>query len=232
MIDHRRDAGRSPRPRDAWHIALRAPVAPCFTGEADYRFYLRCLQEAAARYRCAVHAYGLTPHGAHIVLTPSAPGAERDAIRAINGRYALYRLRKLRGGFVGDTPRWTAIPVEAESHLFVSQMHVELLPVRLGLTERVGDYAWTSHAANALGRTDACVTPHPYYQHLGATPEERRDTYRSLFELQLAPSLWRRVDDALAAGEPLGEPDFVRRHAPGWMARDGEARKTRSPAYW
>ncbi|HET6432656.1 transposase [Dyella sp.] len=42
------------------------------------------------------------------------------------------------------------------------------------------DYPWSSHAANALGRDDAVVHPHPNYHALGATREERCAAYRAI----------------------------------------------------
>ena len=32
---------------------------PCYFAESDYRFYLTCLNEAACKYKVAIHAYAL-----------------------------------------------------------------------------------------------------------------------------------------------------------------------------
>lgn len=43
-----------------------------------------------------------------------------------------------------------------------------------------GDYRWSSYSANANGRPDLLVTPHPGFLALGADPESRRAAYREL----------------------------------------------------
>jgi len=43
----------------------------CFFAEADYRYYLDCLQDAAERHSVAVHAYVLMTNHVHLLLTPT-----------------------------------------------------------------------------------------------------------------------------------------------------------------
>ena len=43
---------------------------PIFVVDDDYRFYLECLQEAAERHGCAIHAYVLMTNHTHLLATP------------------------------------------------------------------------------------------------------------------------------------------------------------------
>jgi putative transposase len=46
-------------------------------------------------------------------------------------------------------------------NLLACQRYIELNPVRASMVSVPGDYRWSSHRANALGRQDSVVTPHP-----------------------------------------------------------------------
>jgi len=45
----------------------------CFFADHDYRGYLHHLDELAAVYACAVHAYVLMANHVHLLLTPQRP---------------------------------------------------------------------------------------------------------------------------------------------------------------
>ena len=47
----------------------------CFFADADYRFYLDCLGQAARRHGCAIHAYVLMTNHVHLLVTPREPMA-------------------------------------------------------------------------------------------------------------------------------------------------------------
>ncbi len=53
--------------------------------------------------------------------------------------------------------------------------------MRAGLAAHPGAYPWSSYRANALGKDDALITPHPHYYSLGRSPQERRAAYAALF---------------------------------------------------
>ena len=63
-------------PGVAQHVIQRGNNrAGCFFGEADRRFYLKCLSESAGRRGCEVHAYVLMSNHVHLLVTPSESGA-------------------------------------------------------------------------------------------------------------------------------------------------------------
>ena len=45
-----------------------------------------------------------------------------------------------------------------------------------------GAYRWSSFSANATGRENVMITPHPVYQKLGDTQEARAYAYRKSFD--------------------------------------------------
>jgi hypothetical protein len=62
--------------------------------------------------------------------------------------------------------RFRSSLIEADTYLLACQRYIELNPVRASMVSVPGDYRWSSHRANALGRQDSMVTPHPLYQGL------------------------------------------------------------------
>ena len=49
----------------------------------------------------------------------------------------------------------------------------------------VGGYRWSSFLANATGRENVMIAPHPAYQKLGDTQAARAYAYRKSFEEDL-----------------------------------------------
>lgn len=165
----------------ALHIIQRARAA-CFPGERDRLAYLHWLRGYAERFECAVHAYALMGNHVHVLLTPGRAGAAADLFKALNSRYA----RHLTGTHEFTTTPWEngfdASPIHARQYLLACMRYIESNPVRAQLVTRPGAYGWSSYRANALGREDALVTPHPLYYALGRTSAARQAAYRALFE--------------------------------------------------
>ncbi len=150
------------QPGVALHLVQRGRHA-FFSGDENRHGYLERLRIAATGLECPVHAYVLMGNHVHLLVTPA---------RA-NGGSGL--LREL-GGSVQDLD---ATPVVASRYLLACMRYIELNPVKAGLVQSAADYCWSSYRANALGREDPLVTPHPCYYALGRTPQARRASYRA-----------------------------------------------------
>jgi putative transposase len=62
----------------------------CFYADDDYRFYRKCLGEAARKYRVSVHAYVLMTHPVHLLMTPSSAAGTSRVMQTLGRRYARY----------------------------------------------------------------------------------------------------------------------------------------------
>ena len=133
------------------HVVLRGAALEPATGRA----------RLGAALDCPLHAYVLMGTHAHLLLTPARPGGAS----ALAGALAAREL--------------DATPVRARRYFIACMRYIEWNPVRAGIAARPEDFAWSSYGANALGRTDALVTPHPWYYALGRTAEARRAAYRA-----------------------------------------------------
>jgi REP-associated tyrosine transposase len=180
----------------------------CFFADADYRSYLRWLNEALAQCGCSLHAYVLMPNHVHLLLTPRKAELVPKLVISLGRRYVQYVNRRYgRTGTLWDS-RYKSSLVHAEAYLLACQRYIELNPVRAGMVEAPQQYRWTSYHANATEQPDAMLTPHPLYLALGLEPEERRAIYRELLCAQFARSTLSRIRLALGQCQPLGDAPF------------------------
>jgi REP-associated tyrosine transposase len=130
---------RPPRlelPGVAHHVIQRGNNrGACFFGDADRRFYLKCLEHAAQHRRCEVHAYVLMSNHVHLLVTPLDPGALGAMMQELSGRYVRVINRiQARTGTLWEA-RFRSSLVDSENYLLVCQRYIELSPVRAGLVD-------------------------------------------------------------------------------------------------
>jgi putative transposase len=86
--------------------------------------------------------------------------------------------------------------------------YIELNPVRAHMVEHPGEYRWSSYGANAYGRTNSLIAPHPIYTALSSDPAIRQQAYRELFSAELEPDLIHTIREALNQELVLGRDEF------------------------
>lgn len=155
---------------------------PIFFTPRDRAAFLVDLSEAAAQHGCAVHAYVLMTNHVHLLLTPAEADGPSRLMQALGARYVGYVNRTYgRTGALWDGRFRSTVP-DSDRHFLACSRYIELNPVRAGLVSDPADYPWSSFRANALGETDAVLSPHTLYLGLGAAATARQQAYRSLFE--------------------------------------------------
>jgi putative transposase len=208
--------------------------AACFTDDGDRDFYLRQLQRLLGDSGCALHAFCLMTNHVHLLLTP----AEHDSCERLFRRLSLVHVQYMNKKYDRTGTLWEgrfrSCIVQSEAYLLTCYRYVELNPVRAGMVRRPQDYPWSSYSANALGATDAGITPHEEYLKLGISAEDRRRRYRSLFQGALDETLLEDIRLNTNAGYSVGTEAFrrdvatqlgrrVSRGAPGRPKLAGEA---------
>ena len=180
-----------------------------FFAPADYGRYLEHLDDAMSRHGCAVHAYVLMTNHVHLLLTPLAADAVSLAMRDLGRRYVQQHVNKAyaRTGTLWEG-RFRASMVDAEDYFLACCRYIELNPVRAGMVSHPADYRWSSHRHHALGEPNSCLTSHPLFRRLGASPEERRSAYQALFRQELEEEQLRTIRAAANAGWPVGGDSF------------------------
>ena len=206
----------------------------CFFREGDYVLYLLHLRELARKYECAVHAYCLMTNHVHLLLTPAAPDAVSVLMRDLGQRYVQYVNRAYgRTGTLWEG-RYRSCIAESARYVLACYRYIELNPVRAGIVNEPGNYAWSSHRANADGEDDRLTTPHPEFLALGSEHGLRRQAYGRLFHDALEPSLVQAIREATRGDYPLGSAAFIRgiQLPPGRKIERGQAgRPTKSDEF-
>lgn len=163
-----------------------------FLDDADFGFYLMALELALEQSKCALHAYVLMRNHVHLLVTPRVVEAPGRLMQTVALRYVRYfNDRHHRTGALYEG-RFRSRPVEGDRYFLACARYIELNPVRAGLAPQPTEYAWSSHACNAWGRPDPLVTPHPLFEQLASSGEERRAAYRALVASALEPAVVAR----------------------------------------
>jgi putative transposase len=209
------DAGamaRLPRPDLAGvpqHVVQRGNNRmPCFLDDADRQRYVQCLKEALTRYGCALHAYVLMSNHVHLLLTPAEAGAIPRMMQTFARNYAgLFNGRHGRTGTLWEG-RYKSCLVDSESYVLTCYRYIELNPVRAWMIDDPAAHPWSSYGANALGRANPLITPHPAYLALGSDLAARMAAYRALFAEVLTAQTLAEIRQYLQQQRALGTDRF------------------------
>jgi putative transposase len=181
---------------------------PVFYEDSDYRAYLDWVQEAAQRYRCAIHAYVLMTNHVHILATPKTHSGISSMMQYVGRRYVPYINHQYGTSGSLWEGRYKASLVQNDTYLLSCMRYIELNPVRANMVTHPRHYRWSSYRANAEGWEDVTLTPHPLYQALGRTTAQRHDAYRALFNAHVEEAELMRIRAAWRTGTPLGNDYF------------------------
>jgi putative transposase len=183
--------------------------SPCFAGEREYRVYLALLDELADLHACSVHAYVLMTNHVHMLVTPGREDSVSVLMKHLGQRYVQYVNRKHASSGSLWNGRFKSCLVDSERYLLTCLRYIELNPVRARMVPHPGDYPWSSYGTNAEGKPSDFLVPHPQFTALGSNDEERRRTYRSLFDEAMPAAVVQRIRDATHGGFALGSEAFV-----------------------
>jgi REP-associated tyrosine transposase len=184
-------------PGVALHIRHRGHNrAACFFNVEDYAFYRGLLGMFARQHECAVHAYCLMTNHVHLLVTPRAQDGCALMMKRLAQCYTQHVNKKHeRTGSLWEG-RFRSCLVNSERYALACYRYVELNPVSAGMVSHPREYPWSSYRANAEGRPDKLVEPHPAYP--GA------DAYRELVDDGLDVTLIEELRKATRGGYVAG----------------------------
>jgi putative transposase len=181
---------------------------PCFLDNSDYLRYLRGLQEASLDCACRIHAYVLMTNHVHLLVTPAAVGGVSRLMQQLGRGYVGYfNTTHHRTGTLWEG-RFKSSLVDSDRYLLTCYRYIEMNPVRAAMVAAPGEYRWSSFACNALGDSDAIVTPHAHYLALGRDDVERQATYRELVRLSIGSDDLQAIRNHIQQQRALGSSRF------------------------
>lgn len=179
---------------------------PVFLDEADQLAYLDALREATRLHGVQVHAYVLMPSHVHLLVTPQAADSLARAMQTLGRRYVGHFNRRYgRSGTLWEG-RFRTVMAEAAIFFHPLLRYVEQHPVRDGLVEQAGAYAWSSAAHHLGRRRDPLISEHPLFWALGNTPFDREALHRQALALPMEAGELERLRRHVHSGWPLLSP--------------------------
>ncbi len=179
-----------------------------FADEEDQAYFLELLRSGAGKCGCDIHAYVLMNNHIHLLMTPSDGGGIGRLFQHLGRYYVPYFNRQYgRTGTLWEG-RYKATLIDAESYLLTCTRYIELNPVRGKIVKHPKDYPASSYRANAKGRADGIVTPHPVYDALGPDSAARQAAYRQLFRRRIGEPTLDEIRAATNKGWVLGTDRF------------------------
>jgi REP element-mobilizing transposase RayT len=143
--------GRAPRefaPGEIYHVFSRGSNRqPIFRLDSDRTDFLGCLERVVVRHKLVVLGYCLMPNHFHLVVeTPD--GRLSDAMKALNGRYALrFNLRHRCDAHLFRN-RFGAVRQESDHQLLWTLRYALRNPVGAGICDEPGSWPWSSYRAS------------------------------------------------------------------------------------
>jgi putative transposase len=171
-----------------------------FLCDQDFQTYLELMAEWCGFHQVEIWAYCLMPNHVHLIAVPRTADGLRRAIGEVHRRYTnMVNLRQRWRGHLWQG-RFASF-VLGKPFLLTAVRHVELNPVRAGLSSAPSRYRWSSAGAHLRGRDDTLVKVAPLLKEV---PDWRGFLRRVLREEEV--NVLRSHE---RTGRPLGEEAFV-----------------------
>jgi putative transposase len=174
------------------------------------------LAQRLAAASVALWAYCLMPYHVHLILVPET----EDGLAAALGEAHRRHTRRVTFGEGWRGYLWqgrfASFPLGGD-HVVAAARHVELNPVRAGLTPRPEDWPWSSARAHLAGRDAGPVAVRPLPGRVG--------DWRAFLAAGLGEEALETLRRHERTGPPLGSAAFVER----LEAALGRALKKRKP---
>jgi putative transposase len=144
----------------------------------------------------------------HLLMTPNKSGAISKVMQSLGRRYVQYfNYSYQRTGTLMEG-RYKSSLIDSEHYALTCYRYIELNPVRAGMVNHPQDYPWSSYHANATGKKDELITPHPLYLDLATEPSLRQDRYHALFKHALTEQQLSDIRNSTNKNGALGNELF------------------------
>jgi putative transposase len=137
-----------------YHALNRAAARQkLFRKDADYKAFLRIVDEALERHPVRLLGYCVMPTHWHFVVWPAASGDLTSFLRWLTLTHSVRWHKHYHSTGSGHVyqSRFKAFAVAEDEHLLTVLRYVERNALRAGLVERAEDWPWSSLACRLAG---------------------------------------------------------------------------------
>jgi len=178
-----------------------------FRDDADRHRFLALLRRLAAVRQVEVHGYALMDTHVHLLVTACKADSLPRLMQTLGRCYVRYfNRRHRRTGTLWEGRYWASL-VTSERYWYTCLRYIEMNPLAARMVASPAAYPWSSYQANALGRSDALLTPHPLYLRLGSDAASRAAHWLALCGQPVSEAERARIRAAIRLGTPLGDED-------------------------
>ncbi len=181
-----------------------------FASSQDYQYYLENLQEWKTELGCKVYAYCLMTNHVHLIIDPGAKAESLGLlIKRVAGRQTRY-VNKLenRSGSLWEG-RYKSSPINAGEYLLACCRYVELNPLRAGMVDDPGNYAWSSCPVKVGLKKQPWLDLDPFYLSLGNSPAERAEYYAQWLQGTIPEYEIKLIREATQRGKLTANSRFI-----------------------
>ncbi|HIG65352.1 MAG TPA: hypothetical protein EYQ43_07330 [Methyloprofundus sp.] len=166
------------------------------------------IELSLSKSNCYLHAYVIMTNHFHLLITPKTKEQLAKFMQSMANRYVRYfNAKHQRTGTIWEG-RYKSCLVDSDQYLFTLYKYIEMNPVKASMVKDIADYEWSSYRHNALGQTDKLITEHQLFKDLGATAEERSESYREIFGALNIAKQESQITEATMRGEVYGSDGF------------------------
>lgn len=142
------------------HITQRGNNrASVFFDDEDRCIYLKLLARYAQKHRLQIWAYCLMNNHVHLLAVPESETSLARGIGLTNQVYTQYLNRKLhQSGRIWQN-RFFSCVVESDQYLWAAARYIERNPLKVGVSDKVETYPWSSAKAHITGTSDTLLAP-------------------------------------------------------------------------
>jgi len=163
-----------------YHILTRGnDRRKLFRYRQDYVYFLKIIRRYLVKFRVEILHYCLMPNHIHLLIQVRVSKDLPKFMQAVLQVYAGYFRKKYNSvGFIFQN-RYKSCLIEKDSYLLECGRYIERNPLRAKITHSLFDYAWSSFAFYANGKSnDIITTVDPLYLELSKTEEQRQQRYQ------------------------------------------------------
>ena len=182
-----------------------------FAEEADYRYYLKTLEEFKDLYGVKVYGFCLMTNHTHLLLEPGdeIAGLGRLMKRLAGRQTRFVNRQESRTGTLWEG-RYKSSPIQTDTYLLACLRYVESNPVRARMVKSPESYRWSSYRQHAgMEGEFSWLDIDPCYLGLGTADSDRSARYREFVRSAIPAGEWELIREALQRGQLTGNSRFA-----------------------
>jgi putative transposase len=192
-----------------YHVTARGnEKRKVFFSRRDYDKFKEYLNNAIEKYGFILHGYVLMTNHYHLIIETPEKNLSK-IMHYINSSYTTYtNVKKKRYGHLFQG-RFKAIVVDRDSYLLELSRYLHLNPVRANMTEKPGDYPYSSYGCFTAATGDKLVTTRTILEMISSDPGMAREKYISFVESVLGTEI-ESPFKKVYGGIILGSVNFIK----------------------